>query len=237
MAISAFLCPFMVKRTRVVHTRNYNNKDPGNPNPFWLPGAILLLWHEFVSKSYFEKSIFEKLIWKRVIHIKFKAIFYTHTVTDSETCGAASFHNWSCHQVGTMTPPWNLGKWGGDADRTGGDPILVNALISMFQSIEFLFVPSISRELDKVVITNDADICALIFSADKHASIMPITLYSRDGSAHGRIHSETGWIKQTRGVSAVFRTVGPQRQKFALLSAEIKICRCDVCFTSNICCQ
>lgn len=46
----------------------------------------------------------------------------------------------------------------------------------MFQSMEFLFCPlNEPEELDKVVITNDADVRAPISSADKQAFIMPIS--------------------------------------------------------------
>lgn len=55
----------------------------------------------------------------------------------------------------------------------------------------YFFLPSISPELDKFVITNDADVRALIYAVDKQAFLMPIILYPRDGSAQGRIHLET----------------------------------------------
>lgn len=60
----------------------------------------------------------------------------------------------------------------------------------------YFFVPSISLELDKVVITNDADVRALISAVDKLAFLMPIILYPRDGSAQGRIHLESPRLRK-----------------------------------------
>lgn len=50
--------------------------------------------------------------------------------------------------------------------------------------------------LDKVVITDDADVLALIFALDKHAFLMPVNLYPGDSGAHGCIHLETLGLSQ-----------------------------------------
>lgn len=70
--------------------------------------------------------------------------------------------------------------------------------------------------LDKVVITDDADILALIFALDKHAFLVPVNLCSRDSGAQGCIHLETlGRFKQTRAASQW----GGNGHRLAVLSA------------------
>lgn len=73
--------------------------------------------------------------------------------------------------------------------------------------------------LDKVVITDDADVLALIFALDKHAFLMPVNLYPGDSGAHGCIHLETLGLSQADACS--FSGVGNEH-RFAFLSAGFR---------------